>query len=195
MKNIIKLILLFPLISCSPKINGESKDETKMRQKPENAKYAYFSSGCFWGTEYWFEKSNGVFEAVSGYAGGHKENPTYREVCTGLTGHLETVRVGYNPDKISYEDLVKLFFETHNFTQTNGQGPDIGSQYLSAIFYQNDEEKNIAQKYIDTLISKGYKVATTLRPFKNFYEAEGYHQDYYENKGSTPYCHIYKKIF
>lgn len=195
MKNIIKLILLFPLISCSPKINGESKHEETIKPKPENVRYAYFSSGCFWGTEYWFEKANGIFEAVSGYAGGHKANPTYREVCTGLTGHLETVRVGYDASKTSYEDLVRLFFETHNFTQANGQGPDIGSQYLSAIFYQNDEEKNIAEKYAGILESKGYKVATTIRPFKNFYEAEDYHQDYYEKKGSTPYCHIYKKIF
>ncbi|AEM22752.1 bifunctional methionine sulfoxide reductase [Brachyspira intermedia PWS/A] len=162
---------------------------------PENVKYAYFSSGCFWGTEYWFEKSKGVLSVVSGYAGGHKVNPTYQEVCTGLTGHLETVRVAYDPEKTTYEELVKLFFETHDFTQKNGQGPDIGSQYLSAIFYQNDEEKEIAEKYVKMLREKNYDVATTIRPYKNFYEAEDYHQNYYAKKGSMPYCHFYTKIF
>ena len=162
---------------------------------PDNVKYAYFSSGCFWGTEYWFEKSKGVISVVSGYAGGHKANPTYREVCTGLTGHLETVRVCYDPEKTTYEELVKLFFETHDFTQKNGQGPDIGSQYLSAIFYQNEEEKEIAEKYIKMLRDRNYDVATTLREYKNFYEAEDYHQDYYAKKGSMPYCHFYTKLF
>lgn len=195
MNNIIKLFLLFPLISCSSRINAQSQSDPNTKEKPKNIEYAYFASGCFWGTEYWFEKAPGVFEAISGYAGGHKANPTYKEVSTGLTGHLEAVRIGYDPEKTTYEDLVKLFFETHNFTQANGQGPDIGPQYLSAIFYQTEEEKNISQKYIDFLTQKGNKVATTLRPFNNFYEAEDYHQDYYQKKGSIPYCHFYKKIF
>ena len=197
---IITLSLL-SIISCSKKLNSQNintKDnnvENKITEIPENAKYAYFSSGCFWGTEYWFEKSNGVISVVSGYAGGHKANPTYREVCTGLTGHLETVRVCYDPEKTTYEELVKLFFETHDFTQKNGQGPDIGSQYLSAIFYQNDEEKEIAEKYVAMLRERNFDVATTIREFKNFYEAEDYHQDYYAKKGSMPYCHFYTKLF
>ena len=141
----IAVLSLLSIISCSEKLNSQNinnKDD-KMEQinMPENTKYAYFSSGCFWGTEYWFEKSKGVLSVVSGYAGGHKVNPTYYEVCTGLTGHLETVRVAYDPEKTTYEELVKLFFETHDFTQKNGQGPDIGTQYLSAIFYQTQEEK------------------------------------------------------
>ena len=200
-KKITIILTLLSIISCSERLNSQNintKDnnvENKITEIPENAKYAYFSSGCFWGTEYWFEKSNGVISVVSGYAGGHKANPTYREVCTGLTGHLETVRVCYDPEKTTYEELVKLFFETHDFTQKNGQGPDIGSQYLSAIFYQNDEEKKIAEKYVAMLRERNFDVATTIREFKNFYEAEDYHQDYYAKKGSMPYCHFYTKLF
>ncbi|WP_297277284.1 peptide-methionine (S)-S-oxide reductase MsrA [uncultured Brachyspira sp.] len=197
---IITLSLL-SIISCSKKLNSQNintKDnevKNQISEIPENAKYAYFSSGCFWGTEYWFEKSKGVFSVVSGYAGGHKANPTYQEVCTGLTGHLETVKVGYDPKKTTYEELVKLFFETHDFTQKNGQGPDIGSQYLSAIFYQNEEEKEIAEKYVAMLRERNYDVATTIREYKNFYEAEDYHQNYYAKKGAMPYCHFYTKLF
>ncbi|MEI0602828.1 peptide-methionine (S)-S-oxide reductase MsrA [Brachyspira alvinipulli] len=197
---IITLSLL-SIISCSKKLNSQNintKDnevKNQISEIPENAKYAYFSSGCFWGTEYWFEKSKGVFSVVSGYAGGHKANPTYQEVCTGLTGHLETVKVGYDPEKTTYEELVKLFFETHDFTQKNGQGPDIGSQYLSAIFYQNEEEKEIAEKYVAMLRERNYDVATTIREYKNFYEAEDYHQNYYAKKGAMPYCHFYTKLF
>ncbi|MEI0516653.1 peptide-methionine (S)-S-oxide reductase MsrA [Brachyspira murdochii] len=198
-KIIITILSLLSVISCSQKLNSQNinnKDYDMTKTEiPDNVKYAYFSSGCFWGTEYWFEKSKGVISVVSGYAGGHKANPTYREVCTGLTGHLETVRVCYDPEKTTYEELVKLFFETHDFTQKNGQGPDIGSQYLSAIFYQNDEEKEIAEKYIKMLRDRNYDVATTLREYKNFYEAEDYHQDYYAKKGSMPYCHFYTKLF
>ncbi|WP_304353638.1 peptide-methionine (S)-S-oxide reductase MsrA [Brachyspira innocens] len=198
-KIIITILSLLSIISCSQKLNSQNinnKDDDMIKTEiPDNVKYAYFSSGCFWGTEYWFEKSKGVISVVSGYAGGHKANPTYREVCTGLTGHLETVRVCYDPEKTTYEELVKLFFETHDFTQKNGQGPDIGSQYLSAIFYQNEEEKKIAEKYIKMLRDRNYDVATTLREYKNFYEAEDYHQDYYAKKGSMPYCHFYTKLF
>ncbi|WP_304332224.1 peptide-methionine (S)-S-oxide reductase MsrA [Brachyspira innocens] len=198
-KIIITILSLLSIISCSQKLNSQNinnKDDDMIKTEiPDNVKYAYFSSGCFWGTEYWFEKSKGVISVVSGYAGGHKANPTYREVCTGLTGHLETVRVCYDPEKTTYEELVKLFFETHDFTQKNGQGPDIGSQYLSAIFYQNEEEKEIAEKYIKMLRDRNYDVATTLREYKNFYEAEDYHQDYYAKKGSMPYCHFYTKLF
>lgn len=198
-KIIITILSLLSVISCSQKLNSQNinnKDDDMIKTEiPDNVKYAYFSSGCFWGTEYWFEKSKGVISVVSGYAGGHKANPTYREVCTGLTGHLETVRVCYDPEKTTYEELVKLFFETHDFTQKNGQGPDIGSQYLSAIFYQNEEEKEIAEKYIKMLRDRNYDVATTLREYKNFYEAEDYHQDYYAKKGSMPYCHFYTKLF
>lgn len=161
----------------------------------KNIKIAYFASGCFWGTEYYFQKAKGVVHTAVGFMGGHVDNPSYKQVCTGLTGHLELTEVEYNTKETSYDDLVKLFFETHDFTQTNGQGPDIGPQYLSCIFYSTDEEKAIAQKYIDILTAKGYKVATMLKPASTFWKAEDYHQQYYENKGTTPYCHIYREIF
>ncbi len=156
---------------------------------------AWFASGCFWGTEYHFSKAKGVMETTVGFMGGHVDHPSYKQVCTGETGHLETTEIVFDLQQTSYEELVKLFFETHDFTQTNGQGPDIGSQYLSAIFYANEEQKAIAEKYIRILTEKGYKVATSLRPAEPFWPAEDYHQDYYDHKGTTPYCHIYRKIF
>ncbi|NDV78139.1 bifunctional methionine sulfoxide reductase B/A protein [Dysgonomonas sp. 511] len=156
---------------------------------------AYFASGCFWGTEYYFMKADGVKHTAVGFMGGHVDNPSYEQVCRKNTGHLETTEVDYDTSKTSYENLMKLFFETHDFTQTNGQGPDIGPQYLSCIFYSNEEEKDIAEKYIKTLEDKGYKVATMLKPASTFWKAEDYHQQYYEHKGTSPYCHVYKKIF
>jgi peptide methionine sulfoxide reductase msrA/msrB len=155
----------------------------------------YFASGCFWGTEYHFMKAAGVKATAVGFMGGHIERPTYKQVCTGETGHLECVEVEYDATKTSYENLVKLFFETHDFTQTNGQGPDIGTQYVSCLFYNSEQEKVVAEKYIRLLSSKGYKVATKLQPVAVFWKAEDYHQQYYEHKGTQPYCHVYKKLF
>ncbi|MDD4514608.1 peptide-methionine (S)-S-oxide reductase MsrA [Massilibacteroides sp.] len=156
---------------------------------------AYFASGCFWGTQYHFSKAQGVISTAVGYMGGHVDSPSYQEVKTGTTGHLETIEVVYDPSKTNYEALVRLFFETHNFTQTDGQGPDIGSQYLSAIFYRDEEQLKIAQEYIGILTSKGFVVATTLRQAETFWVGEDYHQHYYDKNGSSPYCHIYRKIF
>ena len=163
----------------------------------ENLKNAYFAGGCFWGVEYHFEHLDGVKEAVSGYMGGTMANPGYRDVCTGLTGHYETVKVVYDPDIVDFEMLAKLFFEIHNPQQQNGQGPDIGPQYLSAIFYNDEEEKQIAKKLITILEQKGYKIATKLISNHNtpFFEAEEYHQDYYEKHHKVPYCHSYTKRF
>jgi peptide methionine sulfoxide reductase msrA/msrB len=155
----------------------------------------YFASGCFWGTEYYFMKADGVISTAVGFMGGHAEAPTYLQVRTGVTGHLECVEVVYDTSRTNYEELVKLFFETHDFTQTDGQGVDIGSQYLSCIFYNNKEEKAIAEKYIDILETKGYRVATKLQSTSVFWKAEDYHQQYYEHKGTQPYCHSYRKIF
>ena len=114
----------------------------------ENIKKAYFAAGCFWGVEYHFEKLEGVLSAISGYMGGHIDNPTYEMVCTGLTGHLEVVEITYDETIVSFETLTKLFFEIHDFTQTNGQGPDIGSQYLSAIFYVDEKQQKVCEKLI-----------------------------------------------
>ncbi|MCC8143441.1 MAG: bifunctional methionine sulfoxide reductase B/A protein [Tannerellaceae bacterium] len=161
----------------------------------KNLKRAYFASGCFWGTEYYFMKANGVVKTAVGYMGGHVDNPTYEQVSGKKTGHLETTEVEYDTNKTTYENLVKLFFETHDFTQTNGQGPDIGPQYLSCIFYSDEEEKEITERYIVILESKGYKVATMLKPATKFWVAEDYHQQYYEHNGKSPYCHVYRKIF
>ena len=160
-----------------------------------NIKNAYFAAGCFWGVEYHFEKLKGVLSAISGYMGGHTLNPSYQEVCTGQSGHLEVVKIEYDESIVSYETLLKLFFEIHDFTQVNGQGPDIGSQYLSAVFYENDSEKQECEKIVEELKTKGYKVATSLYEMVPFYEAEDYHQDYYERHQKVPYCHSYKKIF
>ncbi len=163
--------------------------------KNKNMETAYFASGCFWGTEYHFLKAKGVKGTTVGYMGGHTQNPTYKEVCTGLTGHAETTEVVFDPNQTSYEEMLKLYFETHDFTQVGGQGPDIGDQYRSVIFYTSAEQKQMAEKYIDILTQKGYKVATLLEPAPEFWSAEDYHQEYYDKKQGTPYCHIYRKIF
>ena len=160
-------------------------------------KQAYFAGGCFWGVEYFFENFQGVKSAISGYMGGHLNNPSYKEVCYGNTGHLEVVKVEYNDEEVNFETLAKLFFETHDPEQSNGQGPDLGSQYLSAIFYGTQEEKEIAKKLINELEAKGYKIATKLISTHNtpFFEAEDYHQDYYFKHNKIPYCHSYVKRF
>jgi peptide methionine sulfoxide reductase msrA/msrB len=164
-------------------------------QKAEPLKKAYFAGGCFWGVEYYLEKQEGVKSVVSGYMGGSKKNPSYRDVSRGNSGYLETVEVTYDPAKISYEALAKLFFEIHDPTQKDGQGPDIGSQYRSAIFVANEEERKTVEKLILQLKAKGYDIATSLRTKKVFYKAEAYHQDHYEKKGTKPYCHRYVKRF
>ena len=161
----------------------------------EKTRRAIFASGCFWGTEYHFQKARGVLQTTVGYTGGHTQNPTYKEVCSGTTGHAEAVEVIFDPSKISYEKLAKLFFETHDPTQVDRQGPDVGEQYRSEIFYLDDQQKETAQKVIDILKSKGYKVATRLTEASRFWKAEDYHQDYYQKKNGTPYCHIYTKRF
>ncbi|MFI4910496.1 MAG: bifunctional methionine sulfoxide reductase B/A protein [Sedimentisphaeraceae bacterium JB056] len=155
----------------------------------------YFAGGCFWGVEYHFEKIDGVISVKSGYIGGDVENPSYREVCSGKTGHAEAVEVTFDPSKVSFEKLCKLFFEIHDFTQLNRQGPDVGEQYRSEIFYTDSKQHDTALKLIGILEGKGYDVETNLSEANTFYPAEEYHQDYYEKTGKTPYCHSYRKIF
>lgn len=154
-----------------------------------------FAGGCFWGVEYFLQKSEGVISVVSGYTGGHKENPSYEEVCSGTTGHFEAVEVTYDPSLTSFETLARLFFEIHDPTQYDHQGPDFGEQYRSVVFYNNEEERQITLKLIGILKAKGYRVVTEVRPAARFWKAENYHQDYYSNKGTTPYCHGYTKRF
>ena len=156
---------------------------------------AIFSSGCFWGTEFYFQKAEGVKSTIVGYTGGSKENPTYQQVSSGLTGHAEAIEVVFDPTKTSYENMVKLFYETHDQSQKDGQGPDIGTQYRSGIFYLNEEQKAIAERLTEELKAKGYKVATEITKASPFYKAENYHQDYYGKNGQNPYCHRYIKKF
>ncbi len=140
-------------------------------------------------------KSKGVISTEVGYIGGHKNNPTYEDVCSHTTGHAEAARIIFDPAIISYEDITKLFLEIHDPTQTDRQGPDIGDQYRSEIFYLNDDQKGTAEYLIDILKQKGYKIATKLTKATTFWKAEDYHQQYYSHKGSTPYCHKYVKRF
>lgn len=158
-------------------------------------KKAYFAGGCFWGVEYFFQSIDGVVSTSVGYMGGHTKNPTYREVCSGTTGHIETLEVSYNSDETDFETLAKLFFEIHDPTQVNRQGPDVGEQYKSVIFYTDDEQKRISEKLIKILEEKNYKITTELRKADTFWKAEDYHQDYYKHNGKKPYCHFYTKRF
>ena len=156
---------------------------------------AYYAGGCFWGVEHLFQGKSGVLSAVSGYMGGPVNNPTYQEVCTGMTGHLEVVEITYDSELVNFEELTKFLVEIHDPTQANGQGPDIGAQYLSAIFYSSEDEKDITLDLIDQLKEKGYDVVTKILPRVTFWKAEDYHQDYYVKKSQQPYCHVYQKKF
>jgi peptide methionine sulfoxide reductase msrA/msrB len=158
-------------------------------------KKAYFAGGCFWGVEYWFKKTDGVIAVRSGYMGGHVKQPTYKEVCTGRTGHAETVEVEYNPAKVNFQELAHLFFEIHDPTQRNGQGPDVGNQYRSVIFYADEEQRVTAKRLIEQLREKGLDVVTGVEQAVNFWPAEEYHQNYYEKTGRQPYCHVRTKRF
>ena len=176
-------------------VNSVSLRFEKKNVVREQLKKAYFAGGCFWGVEYYLEKLQGVKEVISGFMGGTQKNPGYRDVVYHNTGHFETVEVVYDPGKVSYETLAKTFFEIHDPTQKNGQGPDIGSQYLSAVFVSTPQERRTIERLIGQLEKRGYRVATKILPKKTFYRAEAYHQDYYERKGKRPYCHGYVKRF
>jgi len=156
---------------------------------------AYFAGGCFWGVEYFFQQKKGVVSTNVGYMGGHTKNPTYQQVCSGTTGHAETMEVVFDPSQTDFEKLARLFFEIHDPTQVNRQGPDIGEQYRSAIFYVNEDQKRIAEKLIKILEQKDYKIATQIVKASQFWKAEDYHQQYYQNNGKRPYCHTYTKRF
>jgi peptide methionine sulfoxide reductase msrA/msrB len=169
-----------------------SNDKTSSEVTTEKA---YFAGGCFWGVEYYLEQAEGVIDARSGYMGGSMEDPSYRDVCNKRTGHAETVEVVFDPSKTDFETIARLFFEIHDPTQVDRQGPDVGDQYRSEIFYTNDSQKMTAEKLIKILEGKGYKIATKLAKAGTFWPAEDYHQDYYSNHGKMPYCHGYTKRF
>ena len=176
-------------------VNSISLNFDKKKSQLPTLKKAYFAGGCFWGVEYYLEQINGVKEVTSGFMGGHVKNPGYYDVVRKDTGHIETVEVVYDPSKVSYETLAKTFFEIHDPTQIDGQGPDIGSQYISAVFVSDESERETVTNLISLLEKKGLKVATKVLDKAPFYPAEGYHQDYYERKGSKPYCHRRVKRF
>lgn len=178
---------------CVNSISLNFVPEKKISQSPTET--AIFAGGCFWGVEYFMQKEPGVISTTVGYTGGKTKNPTYEEVCSHKSGHVEAIKIEFDPKKTSYEKLAKLFFEIHDPTQVDRQGPDIGEQYRSEIFYLNDNQKKTAEGLIKILEEKGYRIATKLSKASVFWEAEDYHQDYYLNKGSLPYCHGYTKKF
>ena len=156
---------------------------------------AIFAGGCFWGVEYYMHKIPGVISTKVGYIGGHLKNPTYRDVCSHTTGYAEAVRVIFDPSKSSYETIARMFFDIHDPTQLNRQGPDIGDQYRSEIFYLDSSQKETAEMLIELLKQKGLRVTTKVTLASTFWLAEDYHQQYYEKEGQTPYCHRFVERF
>jgi peptide methionine sulfoxide reductase msrA/msrB len=162
----------------------------------DNIEIAYFASGCFWGTQHVLAPHEGVITTSTGYMGGNDNiKPNYNTVCSGATGHAETVQIVFDNSKISFEKLAMIFFETHDPTQLDRQGPDIGSQYRSAVFYTTELQKKITESLVQLLIRKSYPVATELSEAAVFWPAEEYHQDYYIKTGKTPYCHYLQPKF
>lgn len=174
---------------------GEAKANTNKGPKPVADSVAYFAGGCFWGVEHYLEQMRGVASVESGYMGGHVKSPTYEQVSSKSSGHLETVRVHFDSKQVTFRQVAKRFFEIHDPTQANGQGPDIGPQYISAVFYNSPAQKKTTEELIRELEKRGYKVATKLFPAKKFWPAEEYHQNYYVRKGSKPYCHTRVRRF
>lgn len=192
-----KLVLsLILLVSCQAKekkyVVQEYKEPIKMNIQ-EGKEVATFAGGCFWCTEAIFQEVKGVEKVVSGYTGGFIKNPAYREVCNGTTGHAEAIQITFNPELVSYEDLLEIFFGTHDPTTLNRQGADVGTQYRSEVFYHSEEQKEKAEKYIqwieqEKLYSK--PIVTKVSPASTFYAAEDYHQDYYSQNLQQGYCQM-----
>jgi peptide-methionine (S)-S-oxide reductase len=191
---------LIALLSCAQKPAENTKITTNSNnidmEKSVTTKTdtATFANGCFWCTEAIFEELKGVISATSGYTGGQTENPTYKEVCTGETGHAECLQIIYDPSIISFDELLEVFWETHDPTTLNRQGADVGTQYRSGIFYHTQEQKEKAEKYKAELDKSGAfprPIVTEITAFSKFYPAEAYHQQYFENnENNNPYCKI-----
>ena len=198
MKKIIAFTLAIFAISCQSKaethseiniINKSRKGEPIMDNKKTET--AIFAGGCFWCTEAFFTDLKGVEKVVSGYIGGKTENPTYKEVCSGYTGHAEAIKITFNPNEIAYEDLLEIFFATHDPTTINRQGADVGTQYRSEIFYTTDDQRTAAENFIKLLTDQNIfekKIVTKISKASIFYPAEDYHQDYYAANPDQPYC-------
>lgn len=203
----ITCILLFTSCTASNNTQQTNKEEENMMADTiQGTQTATFGTGCFWCTEAIFESLKGVLKAQSGYSGGHVANPTYEQVCSGETGHAECIQVTYDPKVISYDELLEAFWESHDPTTLNRQGADAGTQYRSAIFYHNDEQKRLAEAYKQKLNASGsFKdpIVTEITAFTKFYPAENYHQDYFKLNGHAPYCQFviapkvekFKKVF
>ena len=159
----------------------------------QNLEKATFASGCFWCGEAIFEELEGIISVENGYAGGEMENPTYEKVSGGKTGHTEAIQITFEPEKISYSDLLEVFWATHDPTQKNRQGPDVGHQYRSVIFYHNEEQKKLAEeskKHLEELSELKKPIVTEIVPLEKFYPAEKYHQDFYSHNPGAPYCQV-----
>ena len=179
------LLMFFVAVSC-----GQDEGNANKERKPGMA-VATFGGGCFWCVEAVFEPFEGVDEVVSGYAGGTVEDPTYRQVCDGTTGHAEVCQIHYDPEKISFTELLEVFFKTHDPTTLNRQGNDVGTQYRSVIFYHDDEQQRVAAEVVKELDASGafdQPIVTEVAAAPTFYPAEGYHQDYYARNPSQGYC-------
>ncbi len=176
-------------------VNSVSLKFVPLKKKYSNMKEIYFAGGCFWGTEHYFKQLRGVVDTKVGYANGNTDNPTYREVCTDKTGFAETVRVVYDPDVITLEFLTEMYFRAIDPTSVDQQGPDIGSQYRTGIYYKDDADKAEIRKVYDSMRQKlGSRMAVEFLPLKNFYYAEEYHQDYLD-KNPAGYCHLPSSLF
>ncbi len=190
MKFIFSISFLFLMVSCqSADVQTENSDHYSAKKEVtlDGKSRAYFASGCFWCVEAVFESVNGVEEVYNGYSGGHSKNPTYEDSNTGKTGHAEAVEIIYDSSIISFSSLVDVYFGSQNIEQFNGQGGDIGSQYRSIAFYQNEEEKMIIDKKITALKAEGFKVASEVMNFEKFWMGEDDHQDYEHKHPNHPY--------
>ncbi len=187
------VLSIFSFASCAEhksQDNNLNEDRVVMGVKTDTATLA---TGCFWCTEAIFQRLKGVVKVVSGYSGGHVANPTYEEVCTGATGHAEACQVIYDPAVVSFDELLKVFWKTHDPTTLNRQGNDVGTQYRSAVFYHNNYQKARAEHFKAALDSSGVysnPVVTAIEPFSNFYSAEEYHQDYFNSNPNQMYCRL-----
>jgi len=178
-------------VACGAQSQSEKSESIEPIAMNDTTAVATLGAGCFWCVEAIFQELKGVDQVASGYSGGEIKNPSYKEVCTGRTGHAEVVQVTYNPQIISFEELLEVFFQTHDPTTINKQGNDVGTQYRSAIFYHSDEQKEISEEVIKKLNDSGAfnnQIVTEVVPFETFYIAENYHQDYFNLNGEQPYC-------
>ncbi len=186
-------LLVLMLLLFSQNVKGQMYMESSPNKQHSAMEKATFAGGCFWCLEAIFQDVEGVTEVASGYSGGHIANPSYEQVCTGTTGHAEAVQITYNPAQIRYDELLEIFFQTHDPTTLNRQGNDEGTQYRSAIFYHNTQQKKLAEEMIAKLNASGSfenRIVTQVAPLEKFYPAEGYHQDYYKLNPNQPYCRL-----